>query len=252
MRLNIRRISGPLVIVLWQTAPMPVDSTGRYQVSFGLGTGSLENIIDIGCAGPSETRTLRHRTTGIRVDIMGSEPDGRLTVFGGQRHYTRESLAEFNPTRPAIGTTDWFGGAQLALERRYFGLGAGLAYAPTPGIEKSDVALMAMLRFGNKDEVHVRMDWNEPGVAFQTMGLARLGLGWRQGRIRSVNALGGLATFTVDPFDGSQPFESSVGGFLELGIPAGSRFDVMARAFLAPSNLGSEVWFVGLGGRLHF
>lgn len=222
-------LSGPLILLLWQAAPVSVepDSTGRYRLSLGYGAGQYE-YRTLNCAGEVvSAKPVEYHTAGAQVDVWPGDR-WRLTGFGG---YLSGSP---------------YGGFLLAAEGQNFGVGAGMVRIPTGFEDWGSGDLPSLyLRLGSIDKVHFRTDVFSPSPVFGTTGWVRLGLGFNQGHLRGV---GGLFGWGVGPYSD----QSHMGGpFGELRIPAGNRFDLMLRGAWRPSYEYAD-WSLGIGGRYNF
>jgi hypothetical protein len=247
MAFGIRQIGVPLAIMVWQAAPMTVDDRASYRLSVGFGAGELASRI-ASCSGDDYVqRAVKHRTIGVRADILPATGPGRFTAFGGFREYTGETQHGTVVLSSLDGERDWFVGGTFGVQTRYVGLEFGAARSPVDTLQKSSGVLLGSIRIGNEDKLHLRADYNAPGVAHRVMGDARLGLGWRQGRVRGWSGYAGLSTCPL-----CSVFESDVGVFMETAIPISEQFDVMAHGFTASTSFGARTSFLGVGARIHF
>lgn len=206
--MSIYKYRGLMVLVLWQTVPVPlrVDSTGQIQLSFGGATGQWEEV-QTDCDG-NVVHTEPHHFKGVGAR-MDAWPDRnlRVTGFGGR----------FDSEDP-----HWSGGylgAMTALELQHFGIGAGIAHMPNSFTPNWPVGY---LRIGNRDVLHFRTEITPPGPPMATAGTVRTGLGFGLGHQRRVNGQFGIALCHAPCDDDSG--QASLYG--ELGIPVGSTVDL--------------------------
>jgi len=224
-------LGGPLLILLWQVAPVQVqpDSTGRYRVSLGFGTGQFEER-SLNCAGDVvSARPVDFRSGGAQLDVWPTDWV-RVSAFGG---------ALSSPSGETFDFAGPFGGAVVAVERRTVGIGAGVAQiSGDDGI----TAPSGYLRLGNIDLAHFRFDFLAPSPTFGTTGIIRMGVGFNQGHLRGLSGFLGLGV-------GLYSDESHTGGlFGEFSIPAGRQFDIALRGAWRPSYQYAD-WGTSIGGR---
>ncbi|HUF67001.1 MAG TPA: hypothetical protein VMM79_00020 [Longimicrobiales bacterium] len=248
MAFGIRQIGAPLAIMVWQAAPMTVDDRASYRLSLGFGAGELASQQIASCAGDEYVqRAVKHRTIGVRADMVPATGPGRFTAFAGLRKYTGETQHGTVVVSSLEGEQDWFVGGALGLQTRYFGLEFGAARSPVDTLQESNGVFLGSIRIGNEDKLHLRADYNAPGVAHRVMGDGRLGLAWRQGRVRGWSGYAGLSACPL-----CSVFESDVGVFMETAIPISEQFDLMAHGFMASTAFGARTSFLGVGARIHF
>jgi hypothetical protein len=223
-----RLLAGPLILLLWQTAPVSVqyDSIGRYRLSFGYGAGQYE-YRSLDCSGNVvSSRPVDYHTAGAQLDVWPSDR-WRLSGFGG---YLSDSP---------------YGGFLLANEDQKVGIGAGIVRIPNGVGDWGSEGPSLYLRLGSIDNLHFRADVLSPSPVFGTTGWLRLGLGFNQGHLRGVGGLFGLG---VGPYSD----ESHLGGpFGELWIPVNNAFDLTLHGAWRPSASYAD-WSWGIGGRYSF
>src|SRR6185503_909982 len=160
-----RYLNAPLLLLLWQVAPIQAgrEDGGRLRVSFGAGSGSFAFAdypgypagMDCGGSYPGKspyTESMGYRSQGASAEAWVRNNVRIWAAIGG---VTDNSL-ERNGS---------FGAAQVVLEQERFGLGIGLA--SFGGVERS-LQPSASVRVGSLDRFSVRADYRQPGAG---MGL---------------------------------------------------------------------------------
>jgi len=219
-------------VLLWQAAPLPGpadDSTGRYRISLGGGTGRWEDA-QFDCDGNLVgSEPVPVTSYGARADAMLT-PTVRATVSGGAA-----SAREYGATKLHGG----FGAGQIALEGTRAGIGVGVSVNP---LLEGRAHPNFYLRLGNADAAHFRADVFEPSEAAFLQPEVRIGVGFNTGSVRRV---GGFVGLGFGPYF-EQSSQTVVTG--ELYIPVG-KTDLLLRAQGGP-GAGLAQW--GLGGGLRF
>lgn len=226
MRSNL--LHAPLLLLLWQVAPVDVqpDSSGRYRVSLGYGGGQYE-ARQLNCAGDVvSARPVGFRSSGVHVEAWPATRL-RLAGFGGVL---------------AMEAGDYDGpyvGALIAAEAQHVGFGAGpVLVSGTDGF----VGPSLYLRLGSMDQPHVRFDALPPSPTFGATGWGRVGIGFNLGHRSGAS---GFAGFSVGPYSD----ESHVGGlFGETFVPLSQHLDVALRGAWRPSAEYAD-WGAALGVR---
>jgi hypothetical protein len=213
--MRLASIRGPLLLFVWQTAPVSVqsDSAGKLQLSLGWGVGQFEKR-SLSCSGEVlSAEAVPFNAGGAQLDYWPSS-NTRLSVYGG-------GLRQF-------GTTSSWGGIQAAIEGRRVGFGLGIARMPFEDVYGA--APSAYLRIGSRDHVHFRMDAFHPTTAVGTTGdVFRMGVGFNRGLRRGRR---GFVGFGVGPYAD----ESHLGGlFGEFETPVASRIDLSVGGSWRPS-----------------
>jgi hypothetical protein len=224
-------LAGPMLLLLYQIAPVGAepDSAGRLRLTLGYGTGQLEHR-KLNCAGDVVSSSpVDFRSLGVRVDAWPGDM-WRLTGFGGVEG-------------PGFG--DLFGGAQAAVEGRHAGFGLGVTQSRYAVAESGTTIYPSVyLRLGDLDRPHVRLDLWDPSPTFGTTGVVRLGIGVNQGHLRGASGFLGVS---IGPYSD----QSHVGGFFgELYFPVAGSLDVMTAGSFRPSQQYGD-WGLALGARLH-
>lgn len=229
--MNTRILAGPALVLLYQLAPVDIepDPVGRYRLTFGYGAGQFEHR-QLNCAGDVVSAApVDFRSLGVQADAWPANAL-RLTGFGGLEGPGHEEL---------------FGGLQAAGEARYVGLGLGVSrslYAV--GDEQGTVYPSVYLRLGDLDGAHFRMDFWHPNPTFGATGVARLGIGFNQGRMSGASGFLGMS---VGPYGD----ESHVGGlFGELYFPLAGGLDLLTAGSWRPSHSYAD-YGLALGARLN-
>lgn len=231
--MSILKYRGLMVLVLWQTVPLPlkVDSTGHVQLSLGVGAGQWEEV-QTDCEG-NVTSTRPHQFTGGGAQIDAWPTHGvRLTGFGGA---IRSDTAGWNRWNGA-----YYGGL-AALELQHFGVGGGGVVTPL-----ADHWPLVYLRLGNRDVLHFRTEALPPSPPLAGTGTFRMGLGYGLGHLRRVGGQAGVAFCQAACDDDTNT--ASVYG--ELHVPWGSRFDLELRGLLGPGQKDPNTG-IAIGGRIH-
>jgi hypothetical protein len=218
--MRLRSFKGPLLLFVWQTAPVSVrpDSAGRLQLAVGWGGGQFEQRA-LSCSGEVlSADPIPFTAGGVQLDYRPADAV-RLSAFGGR--LTQHGVA-----------SGW-GGVQAAIEGGKIGLGLGVARVTFEDVSSTGVSgtvPSAYLRLGSRDRVHFRMDAFHPTTAVGTTGdVFRMGVGFNQGLRRERR---GFLGFSVGPYAD----ESHVGGlFGELETPVASRVDLSVAAAWRPS-----------------
>lgn len=182
-----RMARGPLLVLLYQVAPISAqrDSLGRTRLTVGFGSGRWENE-KFDCNGQLiGAARVPYSTGGAQLDVWAS-PHFRITGFGGGFHPTPDSVA----TYPARDYDGWFGGAQVAYEAQRFGIGMGWGGAVGTDALSGPAFYM---RLGNMDGVFVRADAVPPSPTFSSAGWVRAGVGFHEGHLRRPGGFIGVA-----------------------------------------------------------
>lgn len=235
---------GPLLLLLYQAAPIQVqqDSLGRYRVGVGFATGEWENDV-FDCNGQLASATpVRHRSAGAQIDVW---PDKRLrlSAFGGT---TTESIGQ---TKSSDGTSyayvdpigGPFGGILLAYEGQKFGIGVGFTHLAN---YETSTTFANYLRIGNMDKAHFRMDVMTPSPVLPSGHWARIGIGINDGHLRKP---GGFIGLGFGPFDYNS--KSALTG--ELRYPIGRHFMGEFHTLVGPGEESMQ-WNVGAGLQFDF
>jgi hypothetical protein len=237
-----RYLNAPLLLLLWQVAPLDFhrDHAGRVRLSFGAGRGDFAFRDDPGypagtsCAGSYPARApytdkLGYSSRALAAEVWASQrvrihaAIGGVTDYSGERH---GSFAAF----------------QAALEQKHYGFGLGFAAfgGPNHSLQPS-----ASARLGSLDGLSLRADYRQPQSAMGLIGGPRIGLGWNQGQSRKPRVLFGLATTAIPDT------ARRVGGFVELAVPLGFlRSGLSVNGFMSGRYHGNEVrqiYSLGLG-----
>lgn len=222
-------LHAPLLLLVWQTAPVGVqpDSAGRYRFSVGYGAGQYESRT-LNCAGDVVSASpVEFQTYGAQIDAWAT-PEFRVSGFGGM--LAMDAGKYDGP----------YGGLVIAAEGQSIGVGAGPVVVS--GVD-GFVAPSVYLRFGNIDEVHFRTETFPPSATFGSTGWLRAGLGYNQGHLRRPSAFFG---FNMGPYSD----ESHVGGaFGELLVPVTGNFDLTFGGSWRPSAQYAD-WGLGAGMRI--
>ena len=231
---NLRLLRGPLLVLLYQVAPITSrqDSLGRYRVTVGFGGGQWENE-QFSCEGDLiSANPVRYSSGGAQVDAWpGSRL--RLTGFGGVLHQT----ADFFSADYSGG----FGGGQVAYEGQHIGLGFGLTHVS--GLD-GFTAPVPYFRIGNIDRPHFRIDALAPNPAFSTAGWARIGMGFNNGHLRGTSGFFGLGARPPD-------YNSKALAVGEFRFPIARRLTVQVQGLVGPGERTTQ-WATGFGLRYDF
>lgn len=245
MAMNTLRLSyGPLLLLLYQAAPVNVqtDSLGRYRIGVGYAAGQWENE-EFSCDGQLISATpVKHHSVGVQVDAW---PDKqiRITGFGGVTRSTAGTTVATDPgySSPFIDLYDGtFGGGLIAYEGRKAGIGIGPTRLPGAG----GLRTAFYLRVGNLDAAHLRMDVMTPSPALPSVGWGRIGIGFNEGHLRRV---GGFMGVGFGP-----PDYSSKAAFIgELNVPVVRHLTAQLHALGGPGENATQ-WNLGAALRFDF
>ena len=229
-----RYLNAPLLLLLWQLAPLDVktDRTGKLRLDFGAGTGFYRYLhsTGVGCSGePVELTTpAKYSSKAISAEAWASDA---VRVRGAFGSVTDETGA----------LNGLLGGAMVSLEQKRFGVGIGVSsFSGTDGSWAPAVALRA----GPLDGPHLRADYGFPGANLGLLGRPRVGLGLNQGTHR------GLRLFVGGTVSPAADSSRSVGLFAEAGLPFGflqQRAGMSLLAFLSGHSEGRQMYSLGLG-----
>jgi hypothetical protein len=226
MRLGIA--SGPLLLLMWQIAPIQTgrDSTGKVRMSFGYGGGRFEHRTYACDGGLTSVTPVPYRTGGAQLEFWEGRRF-RFSGFGGH-------LSSNHPDLRGA-----FGGVLAAYEGGTVGVGGGAAALPLDG---GIVAPSFYLRVGALDRLHVQTDLAYPEPAFGTTGILRAGLGFNQGRLRGLSGFGGVSVgLDADGKEGG-------GAFGQLWVPVHRQLDLSIQA-AARSSAQHPDWGLSIGMR---
>jgi hypothetical protein len=218
---KLRLLHGPLLLLLYQTAPVTVerDSLGLYRLTLGYAAGQWQDE-DFSCDGQLINATpVAFQSVGGQLDVW---PDRsvRVTGFAGA---TRDRHAD-TPDPSAVTGWTGFHGIQFAYEGRSVGAGLGLAETATLD---GGLAPSLYLRFGDIDRVHFRTDMMPPSAMFPTAGWGRIGAGYNAGHLRRA---GGFLGIGVGPAD----YSEKVVFFGELRLPVGRHLTSQFNGLIGP------------------
>lgn len=241
-----RYLNAPLLLLLWQVAPVDLrrDEGGRVRVSFGGGSGKFTfrdapgYAPGVDCAGDSYpgrepySEADTYSSVGVSAEGWATKTlriraaFGRITDYSGERH-------------------GQFGAAQAVLERKNFGIGLGLASFGGP---ERTVHPSASARFGSLDGISLRADYRNPEAAMGLIGGPRIGVALNQGGSRVPRLFVGMATTPVP--DSAR----RVGGYAEVALPMrlfGVKSGLSLSAFVSGKRQGNEdkqIYALGIGG----
>jgi hypothetical protein len=238
-----RYLNAPLLLLLWQVAPVDVvrDDGGRLRVSVAGGAGeyAFQNYDPVpggGCYGfpgrSSRTEARDYESRGVSLIVWAKNTIRILTAAGSVKDDTGERRGAF-------------GAAQAVLEKEKFGVGLGLA---SFGGQERIVEPSASARLGPLDGLSLRADYRQPEAGMGLIGGPRVGIGFNQGTRRRGNFFVGIATTPVP--DGAK----RVGGFVELGLPLGfldRKAGISVRRFMSGVYHGNQerrIFSLGIGG----
>ena len=232
-----RYLNAPLLLLIWQVAPVDLgaDRDGGVRISFGLGHGEYWFRERPGCYGGNPVSVADpYGSASVSVEAWAKR---KIRVRGALGNIDRGTVEQPEGRRGA------FGGGHIGLEEKYFGLGLGLAAfkGDSPSLQPS-----ASVRLGRLDGVSVRADYHVPEIGMALIGGPRVGVGLNQGSTRKIRILVGLATTPVP--DSAR----RVGGLLELSVPVASWGGFSFTGFLSGFHRGrydsKRIGGFGLGG----
>jgi hypothetical protein len=177
--------TGPLLLLLWQTAPVSVgpDSTGRVRVSLGYGAGVYHSTVEqVSCQ------------TGDRTQIStkdGGWTTGTAEVDAWPTHTVRANVVA-TQLSPGAGASDrWTTTGLVAGEWRQVGVGGGLVHGS--GADPFTAPLV-YLRLSDLDRKHFRVEVAVPEPPVPGRTWLRIGTGYNLGRRAGSRWITGVAT----------------------------------------------------------
>lgn len=240
-----RYLNAPLLLLLWQVAPVDLkrDDHGRVKISFGAGGGNYTfrdapgYAPGVDCTGESYEGRDPYTEADTYTSVGGSAEAWATSTLRLQGAYGQitDGSGERNGK---------FGAAQAVLERRKFGVGLGVAAF---GGTRGALHPSASARVGSLEGLSLRADYYNPDAGMGLIGGPRIGVGY-QGNSMKPRFLAGMAT---------TPVPDSIrraGGFIEFAVPL-RLFDVRTglslSAFISGTRAGNEdkrIMAVGVGG----
>lgn len=228
--MSARLLTAPLLLLLWQTAPMDFhrDGAGRVRLGLGGGGGDLAFRDAVTCAGESVYEPLGYTSWGGSAEVWASDRL-RLHAAGGR------------VTDGTVERSGVFGAAHAVLERKDFGVGLGIA--SFGGLDRSWSPSVS-LRLGPLDRAHFRADYGFPEITMGLTGLPRVGVALNQGRVRKLRVFGGATTAPIPDS------KERIGAFLDLSVPIGD-FEwgpgLSLHGFLGGTSRSRLVYTLGAG-----
>lgn len=180
--------AGPLLLLLWQVAPVTAapDSSGRVRLSVGYGTGGYHSKAEVvSCDG----QTLESSTK----EGSWTAPTGEVEAWLSSRVRTVVTAAG-NSATPEVPARQMVG-SLVALEASGIGVGGGVVHSR--GTDEVTAPLL-YLRFGSLEGGHARIDLIVPDPPANDDRWVRVAVGFNQGRQFGTRWLVGLAR----PMDG--------------------------------------------------
>ncbi len=228
--MSARLLTAPLLLLLWQTAPVDIhrDGSGRIRLGLGVGGGDLAFRDAVTCAGESVYEPLEYTSWGASSEVWVSD---RVRIHGAAG-----SVQDGTVERDGV-----FGAAEAVLERKNFGLGLGIA--SFGGIDRS-WSPSGSLRLGPLDRAHFRADYGFPETTMGLTGLPRVGVALNQGRVRKLRVFAGA---TTTPIPDSK---ERIGAFLDLSVPMGDFSwgpGLSLHGFFGGTNRSRLVYTIGAG-----
>jgi hypothetical protein len=237
--MSARLLHAPLLLLLWQVAPVNLssDRPGPVRIGFGLGGGTLTRSIirqqGVDCNGRP---TVYDKVTDDAFLTAGASAEVRLRP-GLHLHAAGGSLKDGSGR-----VNGAFGAVQAVLERKGVAVGAGLA---TVGGASRSVSPSASLHVGPLGTVHLRADYRFPEATLGATGWPRIGL-----------ELGGHETDKLRIFGGvSYPAayreRRHAGVFFEAAFSLGGQFrhegGVFLQGFSALDSSNGTLGTAGVG-----
>ena len=243
-----RYLNAPLLLLVWQVAPIEVrrDEVGRvrFGISGGEGRFSFRDYAatagGVDCSGgesagePAHTEEDAYKVVAASVEGRASNRIRVLGVFGRIEDQSLHRDGQF------------FAG-QAVYEHPRFGLGLGLATFAGP---ERTLRPSALARVTPAEGVSLQADYHLPGASTGLVGGPRVGLGINQSRHDRLRVFLGLATTPVPDT------ARRSGAFLESSVPIslfGLRAGISLSAFYAGTR-GNQAWnrraiySIGVGG----
>lgn len=240
---SLKLAYGPMLLLLYQAAPITVerDSLGPYRITLGYSTGQWENE-SFDCNGSFVSATpVEFQSAGAELEAW-PEPNVRVTAFGGRARLRAGQTG--GDTTYGDYVEDYsggFGGALLAVEGRYVGVGLGVTR-----VEGSDgfTGVAPYLRIGDIDRGHLRMEGLGPSAVFPAGGWARIGAGYNEGHRRG---MGGFAGIGIGPVE----YSSKIAFIGDLRVPLGRHLTAQVQGLAGPGELEWQ-WSTGFRLRYDF
>jgi hypothetical protein len=234
-----RYLNAPLLLLIWQVAPVPSrpDEGGPVRLSFGAGNGAFafDNYPGypggMNCGGTYPGRSAYTQDKGYASKGGSAE----IWIRRDIRIWT--AIGSISDNSLERGGT--FGAVKMALEKDKFGIGLG--FATLGGLERV-VQPSASVRYGSLNRFSVRAEYRQPVAGMGLAGGPRIGIGWNQGRGRKTRFLFGISTTPIPDT------LRRVGGFAELAVPLGflsHKGGFMLNGFLSGSYHGNEAKQIG-------
>jgi len=245
MRRMLRRISGPLTVVVWQAAPVSTfqDESGRTRLTLGWGRATfIDRMYEGGgCTGEPRRLVGEQRVSGT---VAGAQlehwpsPTWRLTAWTTNVAGNRD------------GMTGLAGGLAVGWEKSGVGLGFGFAVSPfevpLEGYDGMQTVWPSLsVRLGGLDGLHVLADIMPPGPVSLLTGHSRIAIGMNRGRKPGFSALAGFSNCV---FCDASDDESATALFGEFAFSLGHRFDLFAYGLAGEKDVRA----LGAGLRTRF
>jgi len=211
--------AGPLLLLLWQAAPVNVgpDSTGRVRVSLAFGAGAYHSKIEqMSC----ETGEVTQVSTQD-----GSWTTGTAEVEAWPTNTIRANVVT-TQLKPGGGAPDrWATAGLVAAEWRQVGVGAGFVHAAGA---QPFTAPLVYFRLADLDKRHFRVELAVPEPPVPARTWLRIGAGKNLGRRGGARWITGVAMtlpgaqwITGVPTSLSGDGDSHVAFFGDAFVPVG-------------------------------
>lgn len=239
--------TGPLLLLLWQAAPVSVgpDSTGRVRVSIGYGAGTYQSKIEQMSCETGEVTQVSTKDGGWTT--------GTAEVEAWPTNTIRANVVT-TQMKPGGGAPDRFTtGGLVAAEWRHVGVGAGFVHGS--GADPFTAPLV-YFRVADLDQRHFRVEIAVPEPPVPARTWLRIGTGKNLGRRGGARWLTGVAMTlpgsqwltggAILPGDGDSHLAFFGDGFVPLGNDA-SPVELKLSAQLGLGNIYHES--LGVNGK---
>jgi hypothetical protein len=236
-------LAGLVALLYWQIAPIPPREApprrGLLRVGLALAAGDWDHD-EFGCNGELlSSEVIPVRSAGVKLDYRPAGAPLRVSAAVGR--WWADNMDSFNPYPPSASIARVFAGAQIALETRAIGIGAGILSNPA-GDPSDALEPSIYLRWGREAPLHFRADVYPISETPGASGVARFGVGFGEGVAGRISGFVGLS---FGPFGSHKPQVQA-----DLGIPISPHVELLTRGNLGPSETGWAQWAAGGGMRL--
>ena len=236
-------LAGLVALLSWQIAPAPPREApprrGLFRVGLAYAAGDWDHD-EFGCNGHLlSSEVIPVQSAGVKLEYRPAGAPLRLSTAAGR--WWAGNMDFFSPYPPSPHVARTFAGAQVALETRAIGVGAGVLSNPA-GDPSDALEPSIYLRLGHEETLHLRADVYPISETPGASGIARFGFGFGEGLAGRV---GGFVGLSFGPFGSHKPQVQA-----DLGIPVSPHVDLLVRGNLGGSETAPAQWAAGGGMRL--